>query len=61
MVPGTAGEEGVTVTASVEAELVPQLLPAVTLIFPEVLPNVTVTDVVPCPEVTPLPAGTLHV
>jgi hypothetical protein len=39
---------GSTVTPSVEAELVPQVLPAVTVTLPEVaVPQLTVIEVVP--------------
>ena len=41
--------------------LFPQLLPAVTQIFPDVLPNVTVIDVLPCPAVMTDPVGAVHV
>ena len=61
--PGVAGAAEPTVTASVLAELVPQVLPAVTLILPfcPTAPAVTVTDVVPCPLVIDQPVGTDHV
>ena len=59
-VPGVAGVE-LTVTARVAAELVPQVLPAVTVTFPAVLPQVTVIDVVPWPAVIDAPDGTVHV
>ena len=60
MLPGVAGAD-VTVTETLLALLVPQLLLAVTLTLPEVLPNATLMDVVPCPDVTEAPAGTVHV
>jgi hypothetical protein len=52
-----------TVTASVFAELVPQLLPAVTLIFPfcPAVPVVTIIEVDPCPPVIVQPEGADHV
>jgi hypothetical protein len=54
---------GITVTARLFAALVPQLLPAVTVIFPfwPAVPVLTVTDVVPCPDVIAHPAGTVQV
>ena len=58
--PGVAGAVFI-VTALLLAELVPQLLVAVTLTLPEVAPKVTVALVVPCPAVTVAPAGTVHV
>jgi hypothetical protein len=47
-------------TANVLAALVPQVLPAVTVIFPlcPALPDVTVTDVVPSPLLMVQPVGT---
>jgi hypothetical protein len=51
----------VTVTAADCAVLLPQALSAVTETLPDVLPKSTVTDVVPCPEATDAPEGTVHV
>ena len=61
--PGTAGVPGFTVTAFDEAVLVPQVLPAVTVILPfcPAVPVVTVIDVVPAPAVIVHPAGPVHV
>ena len=58
--PMLAGE---IVTARLLAELVPQLLPAVTVIFPfcPADPVVTVIDIVPAPAVIDQPAGTVQV
>jgi hypothetical protein len=51
--------EVTTVTESVEAELVPQPLPAVTVTLPEVaVPQLTVIEVVPAPAVIEAPLGT---
>ena len=50
-----------TVTAKVFALLAPQALSAVTDMFPEVEPKVTVIPVVPCPAVMVAPEGTVHV
>ena len=62
MAPGVAGAAGRTVTASEFAALVPQLLPAVTVILPlfPVEPVVTVIEVVPCPFEIDHPAGTVQ-
>ena len=61
IVPGVAGVPALTTTAKLFAALVPQLFPAVTVILPPVVPDVTVTVVVPCPPVIVHPAGTAHV
>jgi hypothetical protein len=63
IVPGVAGVPGFTVTAKLPGKLVPQLLPAVTVIFPfcPADPVVTVIEVVPAPPVTDHPVGTDHV
>jgi hypothetical protein len=54
---------GRTVTAKLLAELVPQLFPAVTVIFPfwPGVPVVTVIEVVPVPAVIAHPDGTVQV
>jgi hypothetical protein len=61
--PGVAGTPGFTVTAKLAGELIPQPLPAVTVIFPfcPAAPVVTVIEVVPAPPVTDHPVGTDHV
>jgi hypothetical protein len=63
IVPGAEGVPGNTVTATVLGVLIPQLLPAETLIFPfcPEAPVVTVIEVVPCPAVIVQPIGTVHV
>ena len=63
MVPGCAGVPADTVTASVFGALVPQLLSAVTDMFPfcPAAPVVTVIEVVPVPAVIDHPVGTVHV
>jgi hypothetical protein len=60
MLPGVAGT-GDTFTDRLPGELVPQLLFAVTLTFPDKLPKFTIMEVVPCPPVIEAPAGTVHV
>jgi hypothetical protein len=57
--PGTAGTEP-GVTALQVKTLQPQPLHALTQIFPEVLPAITVMFVVPCPELIVQPLGTVH-
>jgi hypothetical protein len=61
--PGVAGVAGLTVTAKLLAALVPQELPAVTVILPfwPALPEVTVIELVPVPPITVHPVGTTHV
>ena len=55
----------VTIRSTVMAvqfdELAPQMLSAVTHTLPDVVPKVTVMEVVPCPVVIEAPAGTVHV
>jgi hypothetical protein len=60
MAPGVLGAV-VTVTAAVWALLLPQLLFAVTATLPEVLPKFTVIALVPWPDATVAPVGTVHV
>jgi hypothetical protein len=60
MDPGVAGVV-FTVKAKVAAVDVPQAFVAVTVTFPDVEPEVTVIDVVPCPAVIVAPVGTVHV
>ena len=59
---GVAGVPGLTVTARLEAALVPQLFPAVTEIFPfcPAAPVVTFIEVVPEPAVIDHPVGTVQ-
>jgi hypothetical protein len=61
-IPDIVGD-GLTVTASEAAALVPHALPAVTLMLTLNAPAVVVAvnDVVPCPEVIVQPVGTVHV
>ena len=59
MVPGVEGD-CVSVTASWLGVLVPQLFPAVTATFPEVVPHMTVMEVVFCPDWMMAPAGTVQ-
>ena len=61
MVTLAVGGTAFTVTAVQLAVLVPQLLLAVTHIFPDVVPKVTVMEVVPCPAVIEAPGGAVHV
>ena len=58
---GADGVPGFNVTAKLLAALVPQVFPAVTVIFPPALPDVTVIEVEPWPLVINHPAGTAHV
>lgn len=62
MVPGWEGVPARTVTPRFLTVLVPQLLPAVILIFPfcPVEPVVTVIEVVPCPPVIIQPVGAVQ-
>jgi len=55
-----AATVGVTVTALLALVPLPQLLVGVTLTFPEVVPHVTVIEVLPCPAVMLAPAGTVQ-
>ncbi len=57
--PGVAGVAGLTVTGKEAEALVPQLFPAVTLMFPfcPALPDVTVIEFVPAPVVISHPVG----
>jgi hypothetical protein len=61
--PAGAVDRLFTVTASILAALVPQLLPAVTLILPfcPAVPVVTVIEIVPAPPVIDQPVGTVQV
>lgn len=52
---------GLIITARIVGRLEPQLLFAVTEIFPDAFPNVTLIEVVPCPELIVEPTGTLQV
>ena len=63
IVPGVAGVPALTVTANVCAALVPQELVAVTVMFPfcPALPEETVIEFVPLPDVIDHPVGTVHV
>jgi len=60
IVPGEEGG-GVMLTDKQVAPLVPQELLAVTHIFPPDEPDVTFTEVVPCPLFIVHPTGTVHV
>ena len=57
--PGVGRPEFI-VTDIVLLVLVPQEFPADTLILPDMLPNVTVIDVVPCPLLINAPEGKLQ-
>ena len=63
IVPGCAGVGALTATANELAALVPQLFPAVTVIFPFCpnAPDVTVIEFVPAPLLIVQPVGTAHV
>jgi len=51
---------GVTVTLKLDPVPLKQLLLGVTVTLPEVEPQLTVIDVVPCPDVIVAPSGTVH-
>jgi hypothetical protein len=59
--PSHVASLGRMATASVRAVLEPQELSAVTETLPELVPNVTVMEVVPDPEVIEAPVGTVQV
>jgi hypothetical protein len=61
MTPGVEGVPGLTVTARVLAALFPQELLAKTVIFPPVVPVLTVMEVVDPPPVIDHPVGTVQV
>ena len=62
IVPGVGGVRVLeTVIAEQVCELDPQELSAVTQIFPELIPNDTVIELVACPEVIVAPEGTVQV
>jgi len=56
-----AATAGVTVTLKLDPVPLKQLLLGITATVPELLPKLTVIDVVPCPDVIVAPAGTVHV
>ena len=56
---GVVGAPGLTAKATVA--VVPQLLPAFTVILPPVLPKLTVILFVPCPAVKVAVPGTVQV
>ena len=60
LAPVGSVDNAFTVTGKQVATLDPQILSAVTQIFPEVTPNVVVIVVVPCPPVMFAPAGAVH-
>ena len=53
--------KGVTVIAIICGAELPQLFIAVTVIFPELFPGVTLSDIVPWPALIDQPVGTVHV
>lgn len=57
--PGAAGGAAIVIETQ-RAVLVPQAFDAVTQILPLVAPAVMVMEVVPCPEVMVVPAGTVQ-
>jgi len=61
MILPAAATVGVTVTLKLDPVPLKQLLLGVAVTLPEVDPQLTVMDVVPCPAVIVAPAGTAHV
>ena len=61
VMPVGATDNVFIVTAREAAAEVPQLLPAVTVMLPPVVPEVTVIEVVPAPAVMLHPEGTVQV
>lgn len=58
--PGVAGSVWIGVTPKIEDVPVPQLFDAVTEMLPRLVPAVTVMEVVPWPEVIVQPVGTVQ-